>query len=256
MNASIVILGSGTSMGVPTLGCTCRTCVSTDPRDNRLRPSVAVEWEGHRILIDTGPDFREQALRYGIRNIDAVFYTHPHADHILGLDDLRPLTFLRSGKLPLYADEPTAEVLERIFAYVFSADATYPTRPRVELHRLHGPVQMAGITFQPIRLAHGDIAVTGFRFGDAAYLTDMSSIPEDSMALLEGVNVVILDALRKTPHPSHASIDDAVGWAERLGVKRAFFTHMSHEILHAEVDAELPASMQLAYDGLRIPFEI
>ncbi len=256
MNASILILGSGTSMGVPTLGCECRTCTSADPHDTRLRPSIAVEWAGHRVIIDTGPDFREQALRYRIRTIDAVFYTHSHADHILGLDDLRPLSFLRPEKMPLYADDATAEVLERIFSYAFAAESTYPTRPRVELHRLRGPVNVAGAIFQPVALAHGRLAVTGFRFGNAAYLTDMSSIPDASIELLQGVEVVILDALRKTPHPAHASIGDALRWAERIGAKRSFFTHMSHEILHAETAAELPPFVELAYDGLRIPFEL
>jgi phosphoribosyl 1,2-cyclic phosphate phosphodiesterase len=256
VNASLLILGSGTSMGVPTLGCACRTCTSADPRDRRLRPSAAIEWEDRRVLIDTGPDFREQALRHGIREVDAVFYTHSHADHILGLDDLRPLTFLRNGRMPLYADDPTADVLERIFTYVFAADATYPTRPRVELHRLRGPVSVAGATFHPVPLLHGDLEVTGFRFGNAAYLTDMSSIPEASLPLLDGVETVVLDALRYTPHPSHASVDDAIGWARRLGASRVYFTHMSHEILHAEAESRLPSPMRLTYDGLRIPFEL
>jgi phosphoribosyl 1,2-cyclic phosphate phosphodiesterase len=256
VNASLLILGSGTSMGVPTLGCECRTCTSADPRDRRLRPSVAIQWDGHTVLIDTGPDFREQALRHRLRDIDAVLYTHSHADHILGLDDLRPLTFLRPGKMPLYADDPTADVLERIFTYVFAADASYPTRPRVELHRLRGPVQIAEATFQPVPLLHGDLEVTGFRFGNAAYLTDMSRIPESSLPLLAGVDLVVLDALRYTPHPSHASVDDAIAWARRLGAPRVYFTHMSHEILHAETEKTLPAPMRLTYDGLRLPFEL
>jgi phosphoribosyl 1,2-cyclic phosphate phosphodiesterase len=244
-------------MGVPTLGCGCRTCSSADPRDRRLRPSAAVEWDRHRVLIDTGPDFRQQALAHSLRQIDAVFYTHSHADHILGLDDLRPLSFLHGdGKMPLYADDATAAVIERVFEYTFAADASYPTRARVELRRLTGAVEVKGARFQPIALTHGNLQVTGFRFGNAAYLTDMSSIPESSLPLLQGLDVVILDALRKTPHPSHASLDDAIEWAQRLGARRAFFTHMSHEILHAEVAEELPASMQLTFDGMRIPFEL
>lgn len=244
-------------MGVPTLGCTCRTCTSVDPRDRRLRPSVTVEWAGHRVLIDTGPDFRWQMLANSIRQIDAVLYTHSHADHILGLDDLRPLSFLHpGGKIPLYADDATATVLERVFDYTFADDSSYPTRARVELNRLSGPVEIEGVEFQPVALKHGDLEVTGFRFGNAAYLTDMSSIPDTSLPLLEGLDVVILDALRKSQHPSHASLDDAIGWARRLGVRRAFFTHMSHEILHAEVAKELPEFMQLTYDGMRIPIEL
>jgi phosphoribosyl 1,2-cyclic phosphate phosphodiesterase len=251
-------------MGVPTLGCSCRVCTSTDPRDQRLRPSVAIEWqeEGatldpHCVLIDTGPDFRQQALRFGIRNIDAVFYTHPHADHILGLDDLRPLTFgHRDQKMPLYADAATADVLERVFSYTFSATATYPTRARVELRRLNGAVDVAGATFTPVPLLHGKLGVTGYRFGNAAYLTDMNNVPDASMPLLEGVEVVVLDALRPQPHPTHATISEAIGWAQRIGARETWFTHMSHEVMHAEMDPQLPASIRLAYDGLRVPIEL
>lgn len=250
-------------MGVPTLGCTCRTCTSSDPRDHRLRPSIAVEWQDaddgawRRVVIDTGPDFRQQALRHTVRSIDAVFYTHAHADHILGLDDLRPLSFAhRQQKMPLYADHHTAEVLERVFAYTFAADATYPTRARVQLHRLDGAVDVAGVRFTPVPLTHGRLQVTGYRFGNAAYLTDMSSIPDASLLLLQDLDVVILDALRPEPHPSHASLSDATGWASTLAARTAYFTHMSHEILHADVDPALPPSVHLAYDGLRIPIEL
>ena len=249
-------------MGVPTLGCTCRVCTSTDTRDYRLRPSVAVEWQSddavlHRVVIDTGPDFRQQALRHTIRTIDAVFYTHAHADHILGLDDLRPLSFAhREQKLPLYADDATAVVLERVFSYTLAADATYPTRARVELIRLPGPVEVAGVTFTPVPLTHGRLEVTGYRFGNVAYLTDMSHIPDASLPLLDGLDVVVLDALRPQPHPSHASLGDAIEWAGRLGARVAYFTHMSHEILHAETEQALPSSVHLAYDGLRIPIEL
>lgn len=250
-------------MGVPTLGCTCRVCTSTDPRDQRLRPSIAVEWQDgesatlHRVIIDTGPDFRHQALRFGIRNIDAVFYTHAHADHILGLDDLRPLSFShRERKMPLYADVPTADVLERVFSYTFSTEATYPTRARVELKRLDGLVDVAGVPFSPVPLLHGRLSVTGYRFGNAAYLTDMSVIPDASFALLQGLDVVVLDALRPQQHPTHANIAEATAWAQKIGAHSTWFTHMSHEVMHAEMDPQLPPSIHLAYDGLRIPIEL
>ena len=251
-------------MGVPTLGCSCRVCTSSDPRDTRLRPSVSIEWQqegmestSHRVLIDTGPDFRHQALRFGIRSIDAVFYTHAHADHILGLDDLRPLTFShRDHKMPLYATAPTAEVLERVFSYTFSASATYPTRARVQMHRLAGPLDVAGVTFTPVPLLHGGLEVTGYRFGNATYLTDMNRIPDASFALLQGVDVVVLDALRPQPHPSHATVSEAIAWAQRIGARETWFTHMSHEVMHAEMDPQLPAGIRLAYDGLRIPIEL
>jgi len=248
-------------MGVPTLGCDCGVCTSTDPRDQRLRPSISVTWidrdgAGHCVVIDTGPDFRQQALREGIRRIDAVFYTHSHADHILGLDDLRPLTFKRPGKLPLYADEATAATLENIFEYTFSPDSVYPNRARVELHRIAGSVvvDVAGFPFQRVPLCHGRLEVGGFRFGSAAYLTDMNSIPDSSLPLLQGLDVLVLDALRPQAHPSHSNVEQAIAWVEKLQPRRAWFTHMSHEISHAETI--LPAPIQLAYDGLAIEFEI
>lgn len=256
MQATITILGSGTSMGVPTLGCECAVCQSTDPRDRRSRPSIAVSWEGHCVIIDTGPDFRAQALREGIRKVDAVLYTHSHADHILGLDDLRPLSFLNKEKMPLYADDATAVVLERIFDYTFAADAKYATRARVALHRMGDAVDIFGVRFERVPLMHGDLEVAGFRFGNAAYLTDMSSIPQNSFALLQGLDVAIFDALRIKPHPSHSTLEQSVAWARRVASRRSYFTHMSHEIPHAETDKGLPVTMSLTYDGLRIPFEI
>ena len=259
MQATLTILGSGTSMGVPTLGCECRVCTSADPRDRRTRASVAVQWDSHCILIDTGPDFREQALREKIRHIDAVLYTHSHADHILGLDDLRPLTFHHpNGHMPLYADEASASIIERVFDYTFSAESKYPTRARVRMHRLeaHESIAIHGATFQRVPLLHGNLEVAGFRFGSAAYLTDMNAIPDASLPLLRDLDVVIIDALRQKPHPSHANIDQALMWIDRLKPRRAWFTHMAHDILHAETENELPSNVRLAYDGLRIPFEI
>lgn len=245
-------------MGVPTLGCDCEVCTSADPRDRRTRPSIAIEWGGHTVLIDTGQDFRDQALRERIRNLDAVLYTHPHADHILGLDDLRPLSFHRAnGPIPLYADEATASVLEHVFAYTFSPNAQYPTRARVELRRLNGEdsVEIAGLRFQRVPLLHGDLAVAGYRFGPAAYLTDMNAIPESSMALLTELDVLIIDALRWKLHPSHNNVEQALEWIERIQPRRAFFTHIAHELGHAATEAKLPAQVRLAYDGLRIGSE-
>jgi phosphoribosyl 1,2-cyclic phosphate phosphodiesterase len=261
--ATITVLGSGTSMGVPIVGCTCATCTSSDPRDTRTRPAIAVSWmesgKQRQVLIDTGPEFRMQALREGIRSVDAVFYTHSHADHILGLDDLRPLTFRRTtGPLPLYADDITADVLERIFDYTFSPLSTYPNKARVLLQRISGAekVMVGDAVFQRIPIFHGRLPIAGYRFGNAAYLTDMSSIPEASFALLRGLDVVILDALRWEHHPSHANVDEAVAWVERLGARRAYFTHMSHELAHEATEGKLPAHIRLLYDGLRIEVEL
>ena len=263
MKAEIVFLGSGTSMGVPTLGCRCSVCTSADPRNRRTRPSVAIRWsdgaDPHTVVIDTGPDFRQQAIREDIPALDAVFYTHPHADHILGLDDLRPLSFRhKPGYLPLYADESTAAILRRVFDYTFSAASTYPTRARVQLRPLEDTqsVEIAGACFQRVPIQHGQLQVAGFRFGAAAYLTDMSSIPESSLPLLRDLDVLILDAPRPEPHPSHANVESALGWVERIAPRRAFFTHMSHEIDHAIVEQAFPPHVRLSYDGLRIPFEL
>ncbi len=265
----ITVLGSGTSMGVPTLGCQCRTCTSPDPRDNRMRPSIAITWgqlsahgePQHRVVIDTGPEFRVQALRAGIHHLDAVFYTHAHADHSLGLDDLRPLSYLYRARsatkasLPLYADETTASTLERIFDYTFSPSSKYPNRARVELHRIAGDqnLAVAGADFRRIPLLHGRLQIAGYRFGNAAYLTDMSAIPDASLALLEGLDVLILDALRLEQHPAHANVEEALRWVERLAPRRAYFTHMSHELHHEDTEQRLPAHVRLLYDGLQIP---
>jgi phosphoribosyl 1,2-cyclic phosphate phosphodiesterase len=215
-----------------------------------------VRWQDHCVLIDTGPDFREQALRYGIRYVDAVLYTHGHADHILGLDDLRPLSFLRDGKIPLYAEEATAQVLEKVYDYTFASDTVYPNRARVELHRLGECVEIFGVPFQRVRLLHGDLEVAGFRFGKAAYLTDMSMIPEESLLLLNDLEVLVLDALRRKHHPSHSTLPQSIEWARRIRPQQTYFTHMSHDLGHVETENELPEGMRLAYDGLKVTFTI
>jgi phosphoribosyl 1,2-cyclic phosphate phosphodiesterase len=257
MKAEIVILGSGTSMGVPALGCDCPVCTSTDQRNNRTRPSIALQWGTHTAIIDTGQEFRIQALREHIRSIDAVLYTHAHADHILGMDDLRPLSFQRPQPLPLYADDATVATLERIFEYTFSPAAQYPTRARVALHPLNGKesVEIAGQSFQRVPLTHGDLEVAGYRFGSAAYLTDMNAIPDSSLSLLHNLDVLIIDALRWKAHASHNNVEQAIHWINRLQPRRAFFTHIAHELEHAATEAQLAAHIRLAYDGLRIPFE-
>lgn len=256
MKATLTVLGSGTSMGVPTIGCGCKVCTSSDARDRRTRPSIMLEYGGHVVLIDSTPDFREQALREKITRIDAVLYTHAHADHILGLDDLRPLTFKREQKLPLYADDNTAKIIERMFAYVFDPESTYSTRPQVTLHRLNGTLELFGAKFQPLKVLHGDSEITAYRFGTAAYLTDFSSIPDSTMEALHGLDLLFLDALRRRPHPTHSSLDESLKVVEKLAPRRAFFVHMSHDLGHEETNASLPAHIRLAHDGLKLEFEI
>ncbi len=249
-------------MGVPTLGCACAVCTSADAHDRRLRPSALLRWRdeqtasGHVVLIDTGPDFRQQALGEKLSQVDAVFYTHGHADHILGLDDLRPLSFIadrRSGPIPLYADQETAAILRQIYSYTFSPLATYPTRARVELKPLADRNTVGGVKFVRIPLFHGEMPINGFRFGNAAYLTDVSAIPESSFALLQGVEVLALSALRHAPHPSHATLEQSLAWARRIGARQTWFTHIAHDLGHQETNRNLPANAQLAYDGLSVP---
>lgn len=256
MKATLTVLGSGTSMGVPTIGCNCKVCTSSDARDRRTRPSIMLEFSGRVVLIDSTPDFREQALRERITRIDAVLYTHAHADHILGLDDLRPLTFKREQKLPLYADDNTAKIIERMFAYVFDPESTYSTRPQVTLHRLNGALDLFGAKFQPLKVLHGDSEITAYRFGTAAYLTDFSTIPDATLNSLHGLDLLFLDALRRRPHPTHSSLDESLKVVEKLAPNRAFFVHMSHDLGHEETNASLPPHIRLAHDGLKLEFEI
>jgi phosphoribosyl 1,2-cyclic phosphate phosphodiesterase len=260
MEATLTFLGSGTSMGVPTLGCDCAVCTSSDPRNRRTRPSIRLAFNDRIVLVDTGPDFHAQALREGIRRVDAVLYTHGHADHVMGFDDLRPLSFRFKGNLPIYADDATAKNIERVFEYTFRKEERYPTSARVEIHRIDptpgAGTELFGACFRRIPVTHGKQEITGYRFGNAAYLTDMSDIPDVSLPLLQDLDVLILDALRHDPHPSHSHLEKSVALVEQLKPKRAFFTHMNHDLDHAATEAMLPPHIRLAYDGLQINFEI
>lgn len=267
MKATLTVLGSGTSMGVPTIGCDCAVCTSSDPHDRRTRPSIMVQWDDptaagalkRTVLIDTTPDFREQVIREHVRKIDAILYTHGHADHILGLDDVRPLSFPRvtgGSKIPLYASDSTARVLRNVFRYIFEADYKYGGLAQVELQAVSGPIEIFGATFTPMPVLHGDVPIEAFRFGSAAYLTDFSAIPEESMAQLEGLDILFLDALRHHPHPTHSTVENSLKIVERLKPRRTYFTHISHDLPHEATNAALPDNVRLAHDGLKLEFEL
>jgi len=248
----LTILGSGTSMGVPTLGCRCAVCASPDSRDKRTRPSVLLAYAGRNVVIDTTPDFRSQALRAGMDRLDAVLYTHGHADYILGLDDIRPFNLKQNGAVPIYGAPETIAILRRQFAYIFDGVSSESTLPMIETHAIDGPFELWGLRLVPVPAMHGPLPVLGFRFGRAAYLTDFSAVPESSMPLLEGLDDFILDALRYRPHPMHSSVEQSLALVKRLQPKRAWFTHICHDLGHAETNARLPENVRLAYDGLQI----
>ena len=258
MQATLTVLGSGTSMGVPTIGCDCAVCHSTDPHDRRTRPSVMVSYNGRHVLIDTTPDFREQALREKITHLDAVLYTHTHADHILGIDDLRPLSLSRTSRarLPLYATPDACEFMRNMFRYIFEANYKFGGLPQVELLPIDGPVELFGARFEPVTVIHGETPILGFRFGSAAYLTDHSDVPAETLEKLHGLDILFLDALRYTPHPTHSTVEQSLKIVEEVKPKRAFFTHICHDLPHEATNATLPPNVQLAYDGMKLEFEI
>jgi len=249
----ITVLGSGTSSGVPTIGCTCAVCHSADPRDNRLRPSILIGFEGRNIAIDATPDFRAQVLRAHIDRLDAIVFTHAHADHILGLDDIRPFNFRQKSSIPIYASPPTFAVIRRIFEYVFDERERNTSVPKLEVNLIgEEPFEVHGLRFEPIPLLHGHDTIFGFRFGSAAYLTDHSEVPESSLEKLRGLDVLFLDALRHKPHPTHSTVAASIAIARTLHAKRTFFTHICHDLPHAATQASLPPGIFMAWDGLEI----
>lgn len=250
-SVTLTILGSGTSHGVPMIGCTCATCRSDDPHDQRTRPSALLSFADHHVLIDTSPELRLQCLAAGIDTLDAVLYTHAHADHIVGIDDLRVFSADRDRPLDIYASAETLGRLQRMFSYAFDDDPHYPSaKPRLCPNVIDGPFELCGRTIIPIRLLHGRVEVLGYRVGRIAYCTDCNRIPDASLALLEGLDVLILDGLRHRPHPTHFNLEQAVAMARRIGARQTYLTHIAHTLPHAQINAELPDGIELAYDGL------
>jgi phosphoribosyl 1,2-cyclic phosphate phosphodiesterase len=241
-------------MGVPSLGCHCRVCSSGDPHDNRTRPSALLSRDGHHAVIDTTPDFRFQGLRVKLDRLDAVVFTHSHADHILGFDDIRPFNMRQGAAMPVYASAKTLEILRRTFAYVFDGKPTLSPIPLVSTHVIDGPFELLGVPWTPVPAEHGEMAVLGYRVGGMAYLTDFSSVPRESKELLRGVDDLVLGALRDIPHPAHQTVTQALALVAELQPRRAWFTHIAHDLPHQETNERLAREgfpqVQLAYDGL------
>ncbi|MFC1526184.1 MBL fold metallo-hydrolase [Candidatus Latescibacterota bacterium] len=247
----MTLLGTGTSVGVPRIACDCAVCTSPDPRNQRLRCSILMEAPEGSILVDTTPDLRQQVLRHGLRELDAVLYTHAHADHLHGLDDVRCFCFQRDTPLPCYGDEATLLRIRHVFDYAFQAP-TGSSRPSLELRGIDGPLSLLGLDLEPIPVLHGHMPILAYRTGGFAYVTDCSAIPPASMEALRGLDVLILDALRHRQHPTHFSLSQALKVAVELAPHRTYFTHIAHDLDHQTTNSHLPPGVELAYDGLAL----
>ena len=246
-------LGTGTSHGVPMIGCRCDVCRSTDPHDRRSRPSILFEMgNGARVLVDTTPDLRSQALAHDLDRVDAILFTHCHADHVMGLDEVRRFNVLQRAAIPCYGDADTLREIRRTFAYIFDAKDEGGGIPLLDLHAIDGPFTIGGERFVPVPVWHGTRRILGFRVRDFAYLTDCSGIPDTSWPLLEGLDTLAIDALRHRPHSTHFTVEQAIGVAVRVGARRTWLTHICHDLPHAATNASLPPGVAMAYDGLRI----
>ena len=250
----ITFLGTGTSYGIPIIACDCAVCASENPKNKRLRSSLLIELDsGKNILIDTSVDFRQQCLDNNVRHLEAILFTHCHADHVFGLDDVRQFNELQHESIPCYAESNVVKELRRVFGYAFGeAVQIGGGLPRLDLNIIEGPFEVLGLQIIPLTVKHGVVDVTAYRFGHIAYVTDCSFIPDESMAKLEGVEILILDALRQRKHSTHFNIEEAVDVSKSLGAKQTYFTHISHSLDHDETNLILPPGVELAYDGLTL----
>ncbi len=257
MKATVTVLGSGTSHGVPMIGCTCVVCQSPDPRDRRSRPSIYIDVEGGpSILVDTSTDLRQQALANRIARVDAILFTHSHADHVMGLDDVRRFNVMQAGAIPAYADARTADDLRRTFSYIFNApDEQGGGIPQLALATIDGRFNLGSVVVQPVPLFHGKRPIFGYRLGNFAYLTDCNRLPDEAWPLLQDLDVLVLDALRHRPHPTHFTVAEALTVIERLKPRQAYLTHICHDLPHVDTNASLPAGVELAYDGLVVTID-
>jgi phosphoribosyl 1,2-cyclic phosphate phosphodiesterase len=246
----VIFLGTGTSVGIPSIGCDCETCLSEDERDKRLRASILIEHEDKKILVDASTDFRYQALRIGLKQLDAILFTHAHADHCFGLDDTRPLMFRNQMAIPCYATKVTWEGLRRVYSYAF--EPSLSGVPRIIAHEIEGDFELFGLNITPLTVIHGSLPVTAFRSGNFAYVTDCNVIPDAALTKLHGLEVLVIDALRFKKHPTHMTIDQALDTIKVLQPQRAFLTHISHDIKYAETSKGLPENVEIAYDGLEV----
>ncbi len=250
----ITILGCGTSTGVPVIGCRCGVCTSNDPRNRRTRTSALFRARGCNILVDTSTDLRAQCLANHIERIDAVLFTHPHADHIHGIDELRIFNLLQRSSIPCYGNEETIKRIRGMFRYIFSEDDNSSWKPRLTLNIMDSPQRIMDTEVIPIRIFHGRLSILGYRIEDAAYLTDCSEVPPDSLGLLDGIELLIIGALREKPHPTHFTIRQAIELSERLGPQRTVLTHLSHSVDYPLHSKDLPDGVEFAYDGMEIEF--
>jgi phosphoribosyl 1,2-cyclic phosphate phosphodiesterase len=251
----VTLIGTGTSTGVPVIGCRCAVCTSEDPRNRRLRPAALVELAGGTILVDTPTDLRQQALRHEIERVDAVLYTHAHADHILGLDELRVYNFRQGATIPCYGPAAALASIRRTFAYAFEPGQEGGGKPQIELVPVDGPLELFGTPVVPVPVRHGSLEVYGYRFGRFAYVTDVSFVPEESFALLAGVEVLVLGALRYRPHTTHFTFEEAFVAAARIGARRTLLTHIAHDVDHAAPALRLPPGVEIGYDGLVVELD-